>query len=176
MLAEQTSQRRTLHHLDFEIYFLSISVILIRRPRTWRAVCYTVRERYLLQGMVFGFSVGDVAALGQIAWKIYKACKGAPESFKNVSQEVLSLHAVLKELEETYSGATLSAARQSRLKIVGDGCRAVLEDLQCVLDKYNSLGTKTKRTWARLGWGSKDIAELRARLISNTVLLTTFVK
>ena len=126
--------------------------------------------------MGFGFSVGDVAALGQIAWKVYKACKYAPESFKNVSQEVLSLHAVLKELEETYSGATLSAARQSRLDIVGDGCRAVLEDLQSVLDKYNSLGTKTKRTWARLGWGSKNIAELRSRLISNTVLLTTFVK
>ncbi|MCJ1266071.1 hypothetical protein MMC22_005953 [Lobaria immixta] len=125
--------------------------------------------------MGFGFSVGDVAALGQIAWKIYKACKDAPESFKNVSQEVLSLHAVLKELEETYSGVMLSAARQSRLKILGDGCREVLEDLQCVLDKYNSLGTKTKRTWARLGWGSKDIAELRSRLISNTVLLTTFV-
>ncbi|MCJ1269223.1 hypothetical protein MMC22_009112 [Lobaria immixta] len=47
--------------------------------------------------------------------------------------------------------------------------------MQCFLDKYNSLGTKTKRAWDRLGWGSKDIAALRSRLISNTVLLTTFV-
>ena len=120
--------------------------------------------------------MGDFAALGQIAWKIYKACKDAPESFKNVSQEVLSLHAVRKEVEETYSDAILSAAQQSRLEIVGDGCRAVLEDLQSIIDKYNSLGTKTKRTWDRLRWGSKDIAELRSRLISNTVMLTTFVK
>ena len=126
--------------------------------------------------MSFGFSVGDFATLGQLAWTIYKTCKDSPESFKNVSQEVLSLHAVLKELEETHSNATLSAAQQSRLETVGDGCRAVLEDLKAMLDKYSSLGSTTKRTWDRLGWGSKDIADLRSRLISNTNLLTLFVK
>lgn len=126
--------------------------------------------------MNFGFSLGDFVILSQIAWNLYKACKDAPEEFKNVSQEVLSLHAVLKEVEETYSDVTISAAQQSRLKIFEDGCRGVLEDLQKILDKYNSLGSNTKRTWDRLGWGSKDIAKLRSRLTSNTVLLTTFLK
>ncbi|MCJ1263054.1 hypothetical protein MMC22_002924 [Lobaria immixta] len=125
--------------------------------------------------MSFGYSVGDFVVVGQLAWKIYKVCKDAPESFKNVAQEVLSLHAVLKELEETYSDANFSAAQQSRLRIVGDGCRAVLEDLQGLVDRYNSLGTSTKRTWDRLAWGSEDIVELRSRLISNTGLLTTFI-
>ncbi|MCJ1272192.1 hypothetical protein MMC22_012100 [Lobaria immixta] len=125
--------------------------------------------------MGFGYSVGDFVAIGQLAWKIYKVCKDAPESFKNIAQEVLSLHAVLKELEETYSDANFSAAQQSRLRIVGDGCRAVLEDLQGLVDRYKSLDTKTKRTWDRLAWGSEDIAELRSRLISNTGLLTTFI-
>lgn len=120
--------------------------------------------------------MGDFAALGQLAWKIYRACKDAPESFKNISQEVSSLHLVLKEVEETYSDETLPDAQQSHLQTIGDGCRAVLEDLQTILDKYNSLGSKTKRTWDRLGWGSRDIVELRSRLISNTVLLTTFIK
>ena len=113
--------------------------------------------------------MGDFLALGQLAWKIYKTCKDAPQGFKNISQEVLSLHAVLKEVEELYSDTTMSAAQQSRLRIVGDGCRGVIEDLQGILDTY-------KRTWDRLAWGSEDIAELRSRLISNTVLLTTFVK
>ena len=120
--------------------------------------------------------MGDFAALGQLTWKIYKACKNAPEGFKNITQEVLSLHAVLKELEETYSDANLSPAQQSRLKIIGDGCHAILEDLQDLVDRYNGLGTKTKRTWDRLAWGSENVAELRSRLISNTVLLTTFIK
>ena len=126
--------------------------------------------------MSFGFSVGDFAALGQLAWNIYKACKDAPDSYNNLAQEVSSLHLVLKEVEEAFSDSTLSAPQQSRLETVGDGCRAVLEDLQCSLDKYNSLATKSKRTWDRLGWGSKDIADLRLRLISNTGLLATLVK
>lgn len=96
--------------------------------------------------MSFGYSVVEFFALAQLAWNIYKACKDAPESFKNISHEVSSLHLVLKELEESYSNANLSATQQSRLKTVGDGCRAVLEDLQAILDKYNSLGTKSKRT------------------------------
>ncbi|MCJ1263552.1 hypothetical protein MMC22_003422 [Lobaria immixta] len=125
--------------------------------------------------MSFGYSVSDFVAAGQLAWKIYKVCKDAPENFKNIAQEVLSLHAVLKELEETYPDANFSAAQQSRLRIVGDGCRAVLEDLQGLVDRYNSLGTSTKRTWDRLAWGSEDIAELRSRLISNTGLLTTLI-
>lgn len=126
--------------------------------------------------MSFGYSIGDFAALGQLAWKIYKSCKDAPESFKNISQEVSSLHLVLKELEETFLDTNLSTAQQSRLETIGDGCRGVLEDLQYSLNRYNSLGTKSKRTWDRLGWGSKDIADLRFRLISNTGLMTAFVK
>ena len=126
--------------------------------------------------MSFGYSVSDFVAVGQLSWKIYKACKDAPEGFKNIAQEVLSLHAVLKELEETYSDANLSAAQLSRLKVVGDGCRAVLEDLQDLVDRYHSLGTNTKRTLDRLTWGSENIAELRSRLISNTGLLITFLK
>ncbi|MCJ1469064.1 hypothetical protein MMC07_007696 [Pseudocyphellaria aurata] len=125
--------------------------------------------------MSFGFSVGDIAALGQLAWRVYKACKDAPDSFKNISQEVSSLSMVLKEVEEALSNSGLSAPQQSRLKFVGEGCRVILEDLQSRLDKHNSLSTKSKRTWDRLGWGSKDIAELRSRLTSNTVMLTTLV-
>lgn len=129
----------------------------------------------LTQAMSFGFAVGDFVVLGQLAWKVYRTCKDAPESFKNISQEVSSLHLVLKEVEETYSGATLSANQQSRLRNIGNGCRAVLEDLQGIIDRYNSLG-RSKRTWDRLGWGSNDIAELRSRLVSNTTFLTAFMK
>lgn len=126
--------------------------------------------------MSFGFSIGDFIALGQLAWKVYRSCKDAPECFKNISQEVLSLHAVLREVEENISAQTLPVTRQSNLKTIGDGCRNVLEDLQSLVDKYESLGTQSKRTWDRMKWGHEDIAELRSRLTSNTVLLTAFIR
>jgi hypothetical protein len=49
--------------------------------------------------MNFGCSLGDFVTVGQLAWNVYKSCKEAPDSFANISNEVLSLHIVLKEVE-----------------------------------------------------------------------------
>ena len=126
--------------------------------------------------MSFGYAVGDFIAVGTLAWNVYKSCKEAPESFGNISFEVLSLHAVLKEAEETVFAQHLSPTQQERLKAVGDGCQHVLKDLDDLCQKYQSLGTQSKRTWDRMKWGTEDIAELRARLTSNTVLLATWIR
>jgi hypothetical protein len=126
--------------------------------------------------MSFGYGVGDFIAIGTFAWKVYKSCKGAPESFGDISLEVLSLQAVLKEAEETVFAQPLSPAKQARLKAVGDGCFRVLQDLDNLVTKYESLGTSAKRTWDRMRWGNEDIAALRARLTSNVVLHTAWIR
>jgi hypothetical protein len=126
--------------------------------------------------MSFGYSAGDFLAVGQLAWAVYKSCRDASESFNNISIEVLSLHAVLKEVEEILSEQSLSASKKASLATITNGCRKVLQDLQALVWKYESLGSKSKRTWDRLRWGSNDIAELRARLTSNLTLLTVFMR
>jgi hypothetical protein len=126
--------------------------------------------------MSFGYGVGDFVLLGQLAWQAYKSCKDAPESFKNISTEVLSLHVVLKEVEESLSSYSLPQSKQASLGSIASGCQDVLRDLQSLVDKYKSLGSQTKRTWDRLRWHSNDIAELRARLTSNIMLLTAFLR
>ena len=79
----------------------------------------------------FGFSVGDFIAPGTLASDVYKSCKGIPGSFNDISGEVLSLHAVLKEADETILSSPLSLWPQSqeRLKRI-DGCQRALSDLQ----------------------------------------------
>lgn len=124
----------------------------------------------------YGFGVGDFVAVGTLAWDVYKSCRAAPGSFSNISIEVLSLHAVLKEADETIFRSPLSPESQARLKTIGDGCQCVLGDLQALVDKYESLGTQSKRTWDRMKWGAEDIVEVRSRIISNTTLLTAFMR
>jgi hypothetical protein len=126
--------------------------------------------------MSFGYGVGDFIAVGALAWNVYKSCKEAPESYGRISLEVLSLHAVLKEAEETVFVQPLSPTKREHLKAVGDGCYCVLKDLDNLCQKYQSLGTQSKRTWDRMRLGTEDIAELRARLTSNTVLLTAWIR
>ena len=124
----------------------------------------------------FGYGVGDCIAVGQLAWKVYKSCRDAPESFGNISMEVLSLHAVLKTVEEGLDGQAMSESRLENLATISSGCRSVLHDLQALVDKYESLGTKGKRTFDRMGWGTNDLVELRARLTSNVAMLNTFLR
>ena len=124
----------------------------------------------------FGFSVGDFMAVGTLAWNVYKSCKAAPKGFSDISNEVLLLHAVLKETEETIFRSPSTPESQERLMTVGDGCRCVLNDLQALVEKYKSLGTQNKRTTDRMKWGAENIAEIRSRLTSNTAMLTAYVR
>jgi hypothetical protein len=103
--------------------------------------------------MSFGYSVGDFVAVGQLAWTVYKSCKEAPESFANISVEVLSLHVVLKEVEELLSDQNLPALKLDGLTIITNGYQDVLRDLEALTKKYESLGSKSKRTWDRVRWG-----------------------
>lgn len=102
--------------------------------------------------------------------------KGAPESFSNIHIEVLSFHAVLKEVEETVLLRPGSEERQTRLATVVNGCKTVLDDLQQLVEKYDRQPTKTKQTWIRMRWGFEDVTDIRGRLISNTGMLTVFIR
>jgi hypothetical protein len=126
--------------------------------------------------MSVGCSPGDFVSVSALAWTVYKSCKDAPESFSNISLEVLSLHAVLKEGDEVLTAQSFSLDRKSRLDTVLNGCSGVLEDLRTLVEKYESLGTQTRRTWDRMRWGLEDIAEMRSRLTSNVALLSAFIR
>jgi hypothetical protein len=68
--------------------------------------------------MSFGYGVGNFLSVADIAWRVYKSCKGAPECFGEISLEVLSLHAVLKEAEETVLAQPLSPIRRERRQAI----------------------------------------------------------
>lgn len=90
-----------------------------------------------------------------------------PEAFQNIHLEVLSLKAVVEEVEEIIFKAPLKSQKQARLETIANGCTSVLADFEALIIKYDGLGTQSKRTWDRMRWGNEDIAEVRARLNSN---------
>jgi len=126
--------------------------------------------------MSFGGSTGDIIVFAQQAWIIYKSCKGAPKDFQDISGEVSCLHIVLKETDELVAelGSELSAERRVHLEDLTAGCRSVLKDLEDLLQKFNSLGSHSKRTFDRLRWSQDRVSALRDRIVSHTVLLTAF--
>lgn len=124
--------------------------------------------------MSFGFSLGDFVTIPTLAWQVYKSCKDSSDDFKSVADDVVALHIVLREVEEHLKEQPISNPRQAHLAALTRTCHAVLNDLEKLLEKYDSLGSQSRRTWDRMRWGLEDIDQLRARLSSSTSMLTAF--
>lgn len=77
--------------------------------------------------MSFRFSVSDVIVLGRLARKLYVICKDGSETFQNLSLEVFSLHAVLKDFGDNISRQALQLSQNVGLERVAEGCHAVLK-------------------------------------------------
>ena len=125
--------------------------------------------------MSFGLAIGDIAAVGQLCWKVYKRCKDAPGSYRELTSEVGALHNVIRETEELVAGQILSPEQKKRLEVPRRGCLDVLQDLDGLLTRYESLGTRSQRSFDRMGFGMNDMNGIRTRLISNVTLLDAFI-
>lgn len=127
--------------------------------------------------MSFGYGVGDIIAISRLAIKVYSAYKDAPDDYKHISEEVVALQILIDKVVQHFQSTTISSHdRDNCLKAV-KGCQSVLEDLNSLIEKYKSLTSTNKRlVFKRVKFGKEDITTLRVRLISNTVLLSGFVR
>ena len=90
--------------------------------------------------MSFGFSVGDIMAISGLALKVYTAYKDAPDDYRNIADEVDSLHIIIEEATQHFDeSTTLSTKKQQRGKKVLEGCQNLLKDLDALIEKYNAL-------------------------------------
>ncbi|KAL8900047.1 MAG: hypothetical protein Q9207_005885 [Kuettlingeria erythrocarpa] len=123
----------------------------------------------------FGIGAGDFVAVGTLCWKLYKKCKDSPGAYKELASEVSNLRSVIEELQELLGQQSLDDAQLARLQPCKLGCETVLKDLDVLLDKYESLGTKSQKTFDRMGMAKQDLNGIRSRLISNVAMLEAFI-
>ena len=128
--------------------------------------------------MSFGFGVGDIIAISGLAVNVYTAYKDAPGDYRNISDEVKSLQILIDKAAPFFESTTLKSNSRQEGQQALKGCKDVLEDLNSLIEKYNSSGSasRTSQVLRRIRLGTEDIATLRARLISNTGLLNGFIQ
>lgn len=118
--------------------------------------------------MSFGFAIGDVIAVAELAWKLYHFCfvvaRGAPHEFQLLLQEITSLSqsVQLLQLEAKNPKSTLMSSGPDRIQMVGEiMCRVkeTLTTLETFATKYQKLGdtkrAKRKHIWDKLKWSSE---------------------
>ena len=129
--------------------------------------------------MSFGFSVGDIIAVGQLAWTLYRDCylaaRGAPEGFQLLVKEIQTLSGSLNILQEEASNAQspLVLAGEDRVRMVNEMVERIggtLKDLQKMATKHKLLGSaagsRRKQIWAKLSWSLEvsGIDSLRSKV------------
>ena len=127
--------------------------------------------------MSFGRGGGDVFAISALAIKVFVAYQDAPENYRHISEEVAGLQVLLGTVEKYFKSSAISSNDRQNCQRVLKGCQSVLEDLNSLIEKYSSLASTDKRlVFKRVKLGKEDIITIRQRLISNTVLLSGFVR
>lgn len=126
---------------------------------------------------VLGVGAGEFVTIPTLCWKIYRACKDAPEEYQNLSTEVGSLELLLRESKELAErdSARWTESQVERLLGIHKACEVVLNEMEEIIEYYKSLGSKSKRTWDRMKWGLDKVDGIRVRLTSNTTLLSAFI-
>ena len=126
---------------------------------------------------MFGWGVGDIIAISQLALKVHLAYKDAPDTYRHISKEVRSLQIIINKTIQHFEGTALSENDRQEGQEVLEGCQGVLEDLNSLIEEYDSLASANKhQVLKRIKLSTEDISTLRARLISNTVLLNSFIQ
>ena len=124
-----------------------------------------------------GYGAGDIIAVSQLVAKVYAACKDAPKDYRDIYGEVKSLKIRITKAIQHIQSTTLSDDDRQEGQEVLKGCQGVLEDLNSLITKYNSLASANKgQVLKKVQFSAEDIATLRARLISNTGLLNGFIQ
>ena len=129
--------------------------------------------------MSFGYGVGDLIAVSRLALKVYTAYRDALDDYRDVADEVRSLHIIINKAARHFESTTLSNKIQQGGKEVLEGCQNVLKDLDALIEKYNALApasANTNQVFQRIKLGTEDIVALRARLTSNTTLFNSFIQ
>jgi hypothetical protein len=126
--------------------------------------------------MLPGYSIGDIIASSKLAWELYCKFKNSTTDYRDISCELASVHLTLKETHQNlcHESSSLTPDQELHLSTITNGCNDILRKLEAKWETYDSLGTRTQRTWDRLRFAKEDVTALRLQLVSQTTAITAF--
>jgi hypothetical protein len=138
--------------------------------------------------MSFGYSVGDLVGLTQLAWKTVQNSRKACGEHGELTREVKSLHFVLRRAEQavTKPDSVFNETKHNdnaaeELKTAISGCHQILRILDEILEKYNGLSDSARmgrRLWSKVRFGNGEMAdlnELRVKMLTYTSGIIMFL-
>ena len=119
--------------------------------------------------MSFGYSVGDIVSLVQLAWKTVQNSRKACGEHDELTRETSSLYDIIQRLEKESSkpDSPINHPRDTykgELRRIVGGCSKVLTGVNRGLEKYNTLSqkeTSAKKLLQEVAFGNGEMANMR---------------
>ena len=123
------------------------------------------------------FGVHDVIAISGLAVRVSIAFKDASADYRPISEDVAALKLLIERVAPHFKSNTISQEDYHHGEKVLRDCQSVLEDLNSFMRKYERLALINKSlVLNRVKLGKQDITALQVQLVSNTVLLSAFIR
>ena len=120
--------------------------------------------------MSFGFSIGDVFILSNLAWRVVQKSRKACDEHENLTREVSALQTILQRLEQETENpespinvGTSGNPNREELRVILADCEKLLRVLDDVLNKYNALSEQERsrrKVWQKVKFGNGEMANL----------------
>ena len=122
--------------------------------------------------------VRDIIAISGLVIRVHLAYKDVLwGDFGYILEDIAALQVLIDKVAQHFKSTTTSNGDHHDGQRILKGCQSVLEDLNAFIEKYRRLASVNKSLVInRVKLGKNDITVLHARLISNTGLLTGFVR
>jgi hypothetical protein len=132
--------------------------------------------------------IGDVIKICELSGRVYRNCmlltagmmpltnhlpgRDCTGEYKSLTSEARSLTNLLEDINDKFE--KIPASKRKQLQDAYEPCIDVLQELDKLLEHYNKLDTRTKRTWDRITYDPEKTRTLRDRLTSSVVMLNGF--
>ncbi|KAF2473970.1 uncharacterized protein BDR25DRAFT_332701 [Lindgomyces ingoldianus] len=124
--------------------------------------------------MSFGVSIGDFIRVCEVATRVYKNCRDCPGEYKSLASEARNLTNILQDIADKVESNSIPESKTPQLFDAYESCVEVLQELDKILNHYNSLDTRTKRAFDRVKYDPDKTKSLRQKLTANVVMLNGF--
>ena len=126
--------------------------------------------------MSLGLGIGTFVNAGELCLKVFERCKASLGGHAEISREVSLLFYVIKQTEEMIYHHMLTPKQRGKLVVLQKAIEHVLMDLERLLVKYETLGSRAPRIFDRMDVETKVQNDMRLRLIATVSMLDTFNK
>lgn len=127
--------------------------------------------------MSSGWGAHNFTALSALAIKVSTDYKDVLDGYGYISEEVLSLQALIDKVAYHFKTTPLSSNYRGDSQKILESCQSVLEDLNSLIEKYKRLASTTKGpVFMSVKLGKEDLVTLQERLMLNVVVLRSLVR